>query len=89
MHGDPGVFRQPGLHVGVLVGGVVVADDMQFHVRVVVGDEAEEVNEFLVRVLLVGLVGGEFSGRDVQRGEQGRGPVPFVVMGPGGRAALL
>ncbi len=48
MHGDPGVFRQPGLHVGVLVGGVVVADDMQFHVRVVVGDEAEEVNEFLV-----------------------------------------
>ena len=72
----------------MLVNGIVVANDMQFHVRVSGGDEAQDVNELCVRVLLVAFTGREFPGRDFQRGEQWRGPVPFVVVGPRGRSAL-
>jgi len=89
MHGDPRIRSQRGLHVGTLVRGVVVADDVQFHLRVRGGDEAKEVDELLIRMFLVTLVGGQLPGRDVQRGEQGCRPVANVVMGPSGRTSAL
>ena len=39
---DPRVAGQPGLDLGVLVGGVVVEHDMQLPARVRLGDELEE-----------------------------------------------
>ena len=45
---DPRVRRQPGLHVGVFVGGVVVHDQMQFLVGIGAGDMAQERQEGLV-----------------------------------------
>ena len=57
VHGDPRVAGQPGFRVGVLVCGVVVGDDVQFHLRVGLGDEFEEVQEFSVGMPVVAGVG--------------------------------
>jgi hypothetical protein len=42
MKGDPWVLGQPGIHAGVLVGGVVVDDHVQFHPRMGLGHLLEE-----------------------------------------------
>ncbi len=64
----------------MFVGGVVVADDVQRHARVGLGDLLEEFEELLVAV--VGVAGvGDFAGGDLQRGEQGGGAVADVVVG--------
>jgi hypothetical protein len=48
----------------VLVGGVVVGDDVKLHAGVGLRDECEEVEELGVGVALVALV-GHFPGRDL------------------------
>jgi DNA-binding NarL/FixJ family response regulator len=48
---DPGVLGQPGLHLGVLVGGVVVHHHMQLPARVRLGDQLEEVQELVSRLV--------------------------------------
>lgn len=50
MQGDPRVARQPDPHGGVLVGGVVVDDQVQLAPRVGLGDLAQEGQELLVAV---------------------------------------
>src|SRR5829696_10343668 len=47
---DPGVRRQPGLYLGMLVGGVVVHDQVQLLVGVAAGNVAQEDQELLVSV---------------------------------------
>ena len=80
VHGDAGILGQPCLHGGVLVGGVVLADHMQRHSRVCLGDLAEGGEELLVTV--PGFAGvDDLAGGDLQRGEQCRGAVPLVVVG--------
>ncbi len=78
---DAGVLGQPGLDVGVLVGGVVVHHQVQLaSVGVGAGDLLEEREELLWRWR--GLQRrGDLAGGDLQRGEQGRGAVPDVVVG--------
>ena len=71
MQADAGVLGQPGLHVRVLVGGVVVADDVKSLARVGLGDLLEEAQELLVAVPGVAGV-GHLAGRHLQRGEQPR-----------------
>ena len=61
MQRDPGVLAQPGLHVRVLVGGVVVHDDVQALARVDLRDPSEEAQELLVPVPGVAGVGGGAS----------------------------
>ncbi len=78
VQGDPRILREPGLDVGVPVGGVVVADHVQRDPRVGSGDGLEEVQELGVRVLGVAAV-GHLPGRDLQRSEQARCPVALVV----------
>src|SRR3954462_10655136 len=51
------VVGQPGLDVGVHVGGVVVHHQMQFAVGVGAGDLFAERQEFLVPVPVPGLAG--------------------------------
>lgn len=46
----PGVAGQPGVDLGVLVGGVVVADYVQLHPGIGLGDPLEEGKEFGVPV---------------------------------------
>jgi hypothetical protein len=87
VQGNPGVFRQPRLHVRVVVRAVVVAHDVQGHAGIGRRDVLEEGQELLVPVL--GVAGaGHLAGRGLQRGEQRGGAVPDVVVaalfrGPG------
>ena len=50
VHVDLGVVGEPGLHLGVLVRGVVVHDQMQVLVGVGPGQVAEEDQELLMPV---------------------------------------
>jgi hypothetical protein len=61
------------------VRAVGVADQVQRHARVGLGDLAEEYQELLVPV--PGVAGaGDLAGRGLQRGEQRGGAVPDVVV---------
>jgi hypothetical protein len=71
---------QPGLYLGVLVGGVVVQDHMQPPPRVGLGDELEEVQELAVAVPWLAGV-GDRAGGHLQRREQRGRVVPEVVVG--------
>src|SRR5258706_10151081 len=64
----------------LLVGGVVVADDVQFLAGVGGGGLFEEAQELLVAVPGVAGV-GDLAGGGVERGEQAGDAVPGVVMG--------
>lgn len=81
MQGDPRVFVQPRLDIGVLVGGVVIADDAQPDSGVGFGDQLEKGQELGVGVTRVAGVGGDLAGGDFQRGEQAGGAVADVVVG--------
>src|SRR3954452_19695517 len=73
---DPevGVPRQPGVHGRMLVGGVVVAHQVQPLPRVSLGDLLEERQELLVAVPgQAGLL--DPSGGHLERGEQRGGAV--------------
>jgi len=71
------------------VGGVVVADHVQLHPRVGLGDLFEEAQELLMampgQTHLLDPPGRAHlldpPGRDLQRGEQGGGAVANVVVG--------
>jgi hypothetical protein len=77
---DAGMAAQPGLYLGVLVGGVVVQDHMQPPPRVGLGDELEEVQELAVAVPWLAGV-GDRAGGHLQRREQRGRAVPEVVVG--------
>jgi hypothetical protein len=76
-----GVFVQPRADVVVLVGGVIVQDqvDLQIlgHLPV---DGLEELQPFLMPVPRHALA-DDHAGQHVQRGEQGGGAVALVVVG--------
>ena len=75
-----GLRASQAFTAGMLVGGVVVGDDVQLHPRVALGDEFEEVQELRVGVALIAGV-GHLPGGDLERGEQAGGAVPDVVVG--------
>ena len=77
---DSGVRCEPGLHLRMLVGGVIVHDQVQLLVGVAAGEVAEEDQELLVPVPWFAHA-GDLAGGDLERGEQGGGAVPDVVVG--------
>ncbi len=76
MQGNPLVPRagQPRADIGVLVGGVVVAHDMQVLAGVGGGDLVQEAQELAMAVAGVAGV-GDGAGGGLQGGEQGGGAV--------------
>ena len=75
--------RQPRPDVGVLVGPVVVEDDVNEPAGGdLVLDRVQEADELLVRVLLHAAA-EHGPVEHVEGGEQGDGPVALVVVGPG------
>ena len=77
---DPGIGGEPGIHVRVLVGGVIVQHQVQLAVGVGPRDVLEEGQGLLVRVPVIAHP-GDPPGRDLQRREQCGGAVPDVVVG--------
>jgi hypothetical protein len=71
---------QPGIHFGVLVGAVVVEDEVHLATGVSLGHELQEPQELLVPVTRVGPP-GHLAGGDVKRGEEPRRAMANVVMG--------
>ena len=89
MHGDARMFREPLLDLRVLVGGIVIADQMQlFAFGSLTLDLAQEVEPFAVTVVLI-TAGDDRTIEGIERREQGRGAVMLVVMSLGGRTATL
>ena len=69
---------EPGAHLGMLVGGVVVEDDVDRLVRGHRLDLVQGADELLMAVALH--VAGDHGGfEDVKRGKQRRGGVALVV----------
>lgn len=89
MHGEPRMFHEPLLDLRVLVGGIVVADQMQFFALARLAlNLAQEVEPFAVTVVLI-TAGDDRTIEGIERREQGRGAVTLVVMSLGGRTASL
>ena len=87
--GPAWMARQPGQHFRMLVGGVVVEDDVD---RLVVGnlalDSVEKADEFDVAVALHAAA-DDGAVEHAERREQGGGAVPLVVMRHGLAASGL
>ena len=80
---------QPRLHVFVLVGGVVVQDQMELKLSWKLAIEsAQESQEFLVSVASKALA-DDLSIERVQCGKQSRGAVTLVVVGHRAASAAL
>ena len=79
----------PFQHLGMLVRGVVVEDgvDGEFGRRSGI-DNVEEADELLMAMAFHALA-DDLAFEDVESGEQGRGAVPFVVVGDCAGAPLL
>src|SRR5271165_6507203 len=86
---EAGVALEPGLDLGVLVGGVVVDDQVQIERfgRVAI-DGAQEAQELPMTMPRHAFADDLASG-DVERCEQGRRSVSLVVVGHRAGAALL
>ena len=89
MEDEARVASEPGEHLRLLVGGVVVEDDMDDlagrHVRF---DGVEEADELLVPVALHAAA-EHAPVEHVEGGEQGGGAVALVVVGHGAGAACF
>src|SRR5208283_281035 len=74
------VPRQPALHFGVLMGGVVIADQVELSVgRDGLVDQAEKLEPFLMAMPLLAQPKDFTVGR-IQRSKQSGCAVAFVVM---------
>ena len=84
-----GVALEPGPDLGVLVGRVVVDDQMQIEqFRGVAVDGAQKAQKLLM-AMAAHAFADHLAGGDVERGEQGRRPMALVVVGHRAGAALL
>ena len=80
VEGPTRMTRQPGQHLGMLVGGIVVEDDMDRPIgRDLALDGIEEANEFEMAVALHAAA-NHGAIEHAERGEQGGGAVPLVIV---------
>ena len=80
---------EPSLDSGMLVRGVIVADDMDLFIRSDGGiDFLQEGQPFAV-TMPVGRMCQHFAAQVVQRGKESHRPVPVVIMGAGADMAYV
>ena len=89
MNMEPGVFFEPCRHDGVLMGRIVIDDQMQIERlgRSAV-DGAQEVQPFLMAMALHA-ASDHRAGRDIEGGEERGRAVPLVIMRHGSSSPLL
>ena len=89
VEGEALVAAEPGAHLGMLVGGVVVEDHMDALAGRDIGlDGVEEADELLVAVALHAAP-DDLALEHVEGGEQGGRAMPLVVVGHGAKTALF
>ena len=89
MQTEPGMLREPPLHVRMLVGGVVVDHQMQIEIRRgPLVDHGQKPDEFLV-TMTGRAVADDRAVQHVEGGEQSGSAVPLVVVRHRARSALL
>ena len=89
VEGEAAMTIKPGPNLGVLMGGVVVENNVDGPVRRNLGvDRVQEANELLVSVALH-ITTDDRPIEHVQSGEERRGSVALVIVGHGAQAALL
>src|ERR1700685_4089487 len=76
-----GPLRQPGSHLRMLVGGVIVDDQMNVQFRRDAVVEATQKREKLLMPVARFAFGENGAGGDIQRGKQGSRPMSDVVVG--------
>ena len=77
---EPRMFRQPLLHFGMFVCGVVIQDQMQVAVgRRLHLDELQKLQPLLMAMTILALSNERAVG-DVEGRKQGRGPMAHIVM---------
>jgi hypothetical protein len=80
---------KPGPNLGVLMGGIIVEDDVNITVYRDLGvNRVQEANELLVSVVLH-VASDDRPIEYVQSGEERRGSVALVIVGHSAQAALL
>jgi len=86
---EPPMFFKPPHDLGMLVGGVVVDDDVD---RFFLGhsglDEVQKADELLMTMAFHAL-SNNLAFKDIERREQGGNAMALVIMGHGASAALL
>jgi len=89
VHMKARVLGEPRLNIGMLVRGVVVADQMHFFVLGRFPVDLAQVHEPLLMAVTLLATGNERTVQGAEGCEQGRGAVAFVVMSHRCSTALL
>ena len=83
------MLGDPLQHLGVLVGGIVIDDDMnRLALRHPGIDDVEEADELLMTMTLHALA-EDLARKDVERRKQGGDTMPLIIVGHGTDASLL
>ena len=86
---DAWVLLEPVLHIGMLVGGVVVQDEVEFEVGIgLLLDSPQKTQELLMPVARQALM-DHVTGDNVERREERGRAVTLVVVGHGSGPTLL
>jgi hypothetical protein len=86
---DARMALEPAVHGGCFVCGVVVDDQVQIEVRERFTVDLFQEHQELLGAMARQAFTDDLAGRHIERGEQRRGPVTFVVVRHGAGAALL
>ena len=71
---------KPAPHGGVLVGRIIVGDQMDFEMRRDIAVDLVQEPDELLMAMAPGALPQDPAGLDVERGEQGRRAVPGIIM---------
>src|SRR6516225_10589511 len=86
MHVEARMPLQPLIDPRVFMSGVIVSNNVDVEIgRALLVDQCEKGEPFLM-TMARREVGDKLAVEIIERGEQGQGAVPYVIMGLGGRA---
>ncbi len=89
MHMETAMAREPPLDLRMLVGGIIIRDQVQgFVLGDLLVEQPQKRQPFLVAMARQAR-GDDGALGDIQRGKQGGGPMPFIIMGHRATAAFL
>ena len=83
MHVEAGMAVEPSTDRGMLMGGVIVGDDVDVETGRGLVIDGFEKGEPLLMAMARRQAGDQLALEIIERGKQGQGAVPHVIMGLG------